>query len=364
MKIIRWLANYSKVQIFVITGSNIQFVWRDNFETSKDVVHAYELNMYDRCLVCVFVSIGMIQTEIGQMNGQLWERLIHAVYKNRYRSYQKMVASPGDFGLEGFVLKDGIVIQCYCPDDELPRNELNTKQVNKITKDLNKLSQYQTEIKQRLGDTKITQWIFVTPKIGKNSINAHARKKEKEIASLNLDIIDDDFMILVEDIDDYLREIREVQLAEGTKIDLLNNVETSVPEPELTTDYDKNISEKNEARCVVNGIYRHDRHEEVNNKTKKDFIHGYEILRELNKHSPDLYALICKLVNQYEVDVAEDSATWDDTPRALLEKIKNELLSRLEKDSYVSSAIEYSNLNEIVNHMVARWIAHCPLRIE
>ena len=102
----------------------------------------------------------------------------------------------------------------------------------------------------------------------------------------------------------------------------------------------------------------------MNNKTKKDFIHGYEILRELNKHSPDLYALICKLVNQYEVDVAEDSATWDDTPRALLEKIKNELLSRLEKDSYVSSAIEYSNLNEIVNHMVARWIAHCPLRIE
>ncbi|TOA28410.1 hypothetical protein CGK30_23380, partial [Vibrio parahaemolyticus] len=59
----------------------------------------------------------MFHTAIGPLDGDTWEGFIQAVFKKKYDNYQEMVASPGDLGIEGFVLHEGILIQCYCPDE-------------------------------------------------------------------------------------------------------------------------------------------------------------------------------------------------------------------------------------------------------
>ena len=73
------------------------------------------------------------------MDGDKWESLIQAVFKRKYDTYQEMLASPGDFGIEGFVLNEGIAIQCYCPYRQYDTAPLYEKQRDKITTDLHKL---------------------------------------------------------------------------------------------------------------------------------------------------------------------------------------------------------------------------------
>ena len=139
----------------------------------------------------------MIQTQIGAIDGDSWEELCQAVYKKRFSTYQEMVPSPGDWGIEGFVLGEGIAIQCYCPEEEYDTTTLHTKLVNKITKDLNKLNKYDQEISQRIGNDKIKQWIFITPRIAKNDLHYHARNKEQEVRNWGIGLIDANFTILL-----------------------------------------------------------------------------------------------------------------------------------------------------------------------
>lgn len=81
----------------------------------------------------------MINTDIGPLDGERWEALIQSVFKRKYDTYQEMVPSPGDLGIEGFVLGEGIVIQCYCPDEDYDTKTLHEKQRDKITRDIKKL---------------------------------------------------------------------------------------------------------------------------------------------------------------------------------------------------------------------------------
>ena len=131
----------------------------------------------------------MIQTEIGPMDGNTWDDICQIVYKKKYPTYQEMVPSPGDWGIEGFMLGSGLAIQCYCPEKEYDTATLHTKLVDKITRDIKKLLTYQNEIQKRIGAEKIRQWIFITPRIAKNDLHAHARSKEIEAISWGLVVV-------------------------------------------------------------------------------------------------------------------------------------------------------------------------------
>ncbi|KDC55777.1 hypothetical protein [Pseudoalteromonas sp. S3431] len=141
----------------------------------------------------------MIQTDIGPLDGNSWESLIQLVFKKKHDTYQEMIASPGDLGIEGVVLLDGIAIQCYCPNEDYDTKTLYQKQRDKITKDIGKLSINEKELVKHLGDCIIRQWIFITPRIAKHEIHAHARIQEKNVKEKKLEFISDDFQILIKD---------------------------------------------------------------------------------------------------------------------------------------------------------------------
>jgi hypothetical protein len=305
----------------------------------------------------------MIQTEIGPLDGDRWESLIQSVFKNKYDTYQDMVASPGDLGIEGFVLNEGIMIQCYCPDETYSAGILHDKQRDKITTDIKKLTKNKIEIAKHVGDCKISQWLFITPRIGKHDIHAHARKKEKEVKAEKLEFIADDFQILVKDIGHYINDIRQQQIVGGKQLTFSSASGEVITEPEFTTEYDDNIRDKNKIRSVINDVYKPKNHTRLNELTKKLYLDGYEILRRIFNESPELYERIAKLVNNFENDVEVDSMTWEDSPQKLVASVEGRLIDRFIKDSYIS-LIEHEDLVSITKHMVAKWIAECPMRIE
>lgn len=304
----------------------------------------------------------MIYTDIGALDGDRWEGLIQSVFKRNYDTYQEVVASPGDFGIEGFVLDEGILIQCYCPDREYDTKTLYEKQREKITRDLGKLKKYEKHISKLLGNSKIKQWLFITPCIAKHDLIAHARVKEEEIRAENISFLDEDCRILVKDLEHYRADILQLKIISGKKLSFSNPTGELITSPELTTDYDGNIAEKNQIRSIVRNEYDADCHNRLNNLTKKRYIQGYAILRNIHRNSPEIYERISKIVNRFEDDVEEQSSTWEGSPQKLLETIQDKLLIRFEKDPYVSK-IEYEDLDSIANHMISRWIAECPMRI-
>lgn len=305
----------------------------------------------------------MINTSIGPLDGNTWESLIQSVYKRKYSTYQEMIASPGDLGIEGFVLNNGIVIQCYCPSNEYDTKTLHEKQIAKITKDINKLSKYAPELEQHLGQTKIKNWIFVTPRFSKRQIHIHAREKEKEVLSKGLNFIDAEFKILVHDLGFYEQEIRQIQMINGEQLDFSSHTAVRIPEPELNTDYDNNISDKNEIRSYVRDRYLLVLHEKLNEDTKKSYLDGYDIFNDLYRQSPSLYERIVKVINNFEEEIEINCLTWEGTPNELIDYIREKLISRFEKDSFITDSVVHENLILITRHMISRWIAHCPMRI-
>jgi len=305
----------------------------------------------------------MIQTRIGTIDGDSWEELCQAVYKKRYSNYQEMVPSPGDWGIEGFILGEGIAIQCYCPEHEYDTATLHSKLVNKITKDLNKLYKYSKEISHRIGTDKIHQWIFITPRITKNALHSHARNKELEVKGWGLGIIDTDFKILIHDIGYYLPEFRQIQTLNNESMIFSEYDVEGLKKVENCTEYEINIDRKNGIRSFKGKEYNELTHRKLNEITTDRFILGDELIRRIEKQSPKLYESLSRVINQYESEVEEESLTWDDSPKALIEKVSSQLKERFDRDKSIFGVIVDSEVNEIVNHVVSKWIALCPLDI-
>ena len=83
----------------------------------------------------------MLKTEYGSFNGDSWEKICQMSFKLKYESevYFEVLASPGDYGIEGFT-RSGKAFQCYCPDENYSSEILYNKQRDKITKGGEKLS--------------------------------------------------------------------------------------------------------------------------------------------------------------------------------------------------------------------------------
>ena len=55
--------------------------------------------------------------------------------------------------------------------------------------------------------------------------------------------------------------------------------------------------------------------------------------------------------------------TWDETPQKLIALMEAKLIERFNQNRHIA-IIEHEDLVSITKHMLARWIAECPMRIE
>jgi hypothetical protein len=306
----------------------------------------------------------MIQTKYGTFNGDSWEELCQLIFKSKYmdRHYQEMVASPGDYGIEGFTKLDGVSFQCYCPDKHYTQKELYEKQRDKITKDLGKLRTFKNEIGSRLGSVKLREWIFVTPLITDNKLLKHAQSKQEEVIGWKLPIIDDNFKVILQDADFYAKEINKIQASRGKKITLFSSLDIASASPILnTTEYEENINRKNRVRCIFNGKYNEEKHLRLNAITSKKWLESDSLLKEVEKNASEIYFHVMRVISQYETEVEELCVTWQGEAEELINKVRDELAARI--GEAIPSLAE-PEIHRLSDQMTSKWLALCPLGIE
>lgn len=305
----------------------------------------------------------MFKSKYGPFNGGTWEDLCQQVFKKKFQvdGYQRIPASPGDFGLEGFTLKTGFGFQCYCPDKHYERKELYEKQRDKITADIGKLKTFQAELKNLLGDTKLTNWFFVTPEIDRNALLSHARSKEKEAKGWGLPFLADDFCILLHDGDDYLTEINEIRSAAGEALVFDDATPELAELTELKEVYEQNVHRKCEARLAPKKTSpRYTSHvHQLHTNTLSDFLEADGYFRKVSDSAPMVYVRLVRLINEYEKQVVTMAATWTDTAETLTDKIRDGLERRIVSD--LSPEFDETSACRVARLMIARWLAICEL---
>lgn len=305
----------------------------------------------------------MIQTKYGPFNGDTWEDLCQLIFKKKYEhlGYQQMVASPGDFGLEGFTLQTGKGFQCYCPDKHYTAPELYEKQRNKITTDVGKLKTYASQIAARIGDVQIRDWYFVTPEVEKNALLAHARSKEEEVRTWNVPILDPKFTIHLRDAEYFHKEINEIRSLNGEALDFDRSPPTLPPLDGPPEEYEANIRRKTEVRLVPKTGHTQGSNlfNKLYDQTQKAFLEHSALLKQIDDAAPTVYFKLIRLVSEYESIVLELGTTWNGSAEELVTQVREGLAERISRQ--LGPHIDETSASKIARHIVARWLAVCEL---
>jgi len=307
----------------------------------------------------------MFITNFGTFDGNSWESVCQICFKQKYGDeYSEVKASsPGDHGIEGFT-RSGKVFQCYCPNDNYSSDKLYEEQRDKITKDLGKLKIFEKQLKALLGDIKIKQWIFVTPKIDKNELIKHCTSKTNEFRKLTTEILEIDFEVLAQDAEFLLPHLK-VALQEVNPKVLFNG---------FSTDEDKINYKNTESSLVDNSNRKHKQRLENNtvsnieqkvdnftDRTIKHFLDGKEILHNWYNVFPSEYERFVKIVSQVEEKVEEECMFTTSNYNERYKEIQNMLESKLQ-DNF--SDLDKIMVTDLANHVIADWILRCPINFE
>ncbi len=303
----------------------------------------------------------MFKTKYGTYDGDSWEELCQQVFKSKYGpdGYQEMVSSPGDYGIEGFTKYSGMAFQCYCPDRNYPSDVLYEKCRDKITRDLKKLRQHSESIEKRLGETKISQWIFVTPEIHSNDLLSHARTKEQEVRNWGLNYLSDDFTVLLKDAVFFAREFHKINAVNGVALSFdTETPQLPILEPDTDEQYQSNIVRKSTDRLTASGNATPEKIRSLNEITFKKWLDFEATLKKIDDESPVTYQTLSRIINYYEGEIDELNITWTGTPEELISKIRKGLAERLDKEM---PTLAVATRQKIADQMISRWLAICTV---
>ena len=310
----------------------------------------------------------MIKTEYGSFDGDKWESICQMCFKKKYEneSYFEILASPGDYGIEGFT-RSGKAFQCYCPDEHYTQDVLYEKQRDKITIDLKKLKTYEKQLAKKLGGTLIEKWYFVSPMYSKNDIVDHCTKKRDEIRGMNLSIVDSiKFEVIPIDINSLKPEIHTFLKMSDMKIDI-NPIDQISDEEKLKWKDSKislveNAQLKHKMRFNISITSNIDK--KVDDLTEKSIIHfldGNSILNKWQIDYPDDYEKFIKIVSQVEELVIEE-CMFPTKDNNLRYKGFAELLENKIKEAF--SFLDETMIQSLCNQVMADWILRCPIKFE
>ncbi len=309
----------------------------------------------------------MLKTKYGQFDGNTWEEFCQQclIVKYQKEAYQKLSAWQGDMGIEGYT-RNGIVFQCYCPDEEYAPSMLYEKQRDKITTDLKKLKSREKDLKEYLGDTKIERWCFLTPIIKNKELIKHCKSKADEYKNEELDILSKNFDVLAYDIDFFLIEIPLLFPNQNSKKLEIQN-ENIVAESDMVEWKDQSINlvehaiRKHSLRLADNARNRESKVNSLTDNTIKDFLDGDFIIQKWAELYQSDYEKYQRIVGTFEKEVEEKCMVNTQDNNTLYDSIKSELK---EKFSLNFAYLDGLTIDKLVNRVVADWILRCPIDFE
>ena len=308
----------------------------------------------------------MIQTKYGEFDGNKWEAVCQVCFKSMYEqdSYQEIKASPGDHGIEGFTRK-GDAFQCYCPEKQYSQEELHDNIRDKITKDLKKLVTYQTELKSKFNGTKIRRWIFVTPNYERNQIIDHCAKKSQEYRQLGLEILDNEFDVLIYDIEFLTKYLPVALNSIGEKLFI-------EPDNIISQDIDtfKN-SGSEQAVNIINksiSIIENKEAASIDKKSEtlaksyiKQYLDGFSVVTKLQMRFKESHEKYLRNVDEMATHLEQKKILSDSSNKEFIEEINSEVRERINNEF---SELDPATRNRLSYFVVASWLADCPLRFD
>lgn len=265
----------------------------------------------------------------------------------------------GDGGMEAYRVDDGIVYQCYAPEDAFTISSQTEAQKGKIRDDVAKLVGKPIETMEILGDGyKIRRWVLLTPQYDDKELIKYARMKSKKIRDEEPrpPWCHDDFQIMIYND----RELFAPQLAtlNGMGVgDIRINVEDP-PHEEIEL-HGRPLEEKLRIKLLKHPQLAADAEmlEDYCEGTLFDYVYGKKHLEVLQSR----YGLA------YENVARRARATFRTLRRRSLDGSSPDLAELIDQlsASFRQDVPSLSPLacSEIAKHYISFWLIECPLRL-
>lgn len=304
-----------------------------------------------------------------QLDGKTWEELCISCYRIKYPNshFQEVPATyKGDGGIEGFT-KDGIVIQCYCPDDQnLSNDDLYEKQRDKVTNDINKLiSSENGKLFKSFGLTEIREWHFLVPEYKDRRILQHIEKKKQlvleKIKLKECEYISENFQTSIKVAPDLRIELYSLIRTQALAVKLnLQFRENSVSEwSDCDNEKVENIKRK---LLAINPQLssKPDAFSALLNTYMTAYLDGIELLKRIGINYPELRKDILDFANEFKKDVSSQTLLNSDHTlnAALFKQLGNEFEIKIAKQ------IEYLDQVSILTlktNLISSWLADCSM---
>ncbi|KUP25782.1 hypothetical protein [Paenibacillus sp. DMB5] len=305
------------------------------------------------------------------LDGKSWETLMNSCYRMKFQD-EHFTEIPavhgGDAGIEGFTRK-GRVYQCYCPEREYTDDELHDHLRDKMTKDIGKLTspKYADRLKG-LGVPVITEWHFVIPNYRDSRIISHAETKRKEVITLKhadpikYDYIDDNFIIVIKQAEDFKVEISKIVRTNLTDMQLNIAIHHTTAAPDWSQcDSEKVNNIKRKVKAVMGDIDDLDEdYNELVNMYVNSYINGIEIMKVLRVSYSEMYEEIFALEQSYKKQVF--SKTRMNTNSSINAQLFNEIMDDFQKKLEDFKYLNMASIMELKLDIISGWLADCSMQ--
>ncbi len=294
-----------------------------------------------------------------------WEELCDSCYSIRYPSKWTKTPSAylGDCGIEGFT-DDGIVYQCYFPEQNYSNDELYEHQREKLTDDVKKIVSDKNiaRLQSVLGTVKIKEWHLVVPEYKDIRILQHAHKKEQEILSIaqkdptKYFHIDPSFKIKVMQEKNFIQEICQTIRANNNKIKLHLETADDIDYSSCDVDKVKNIRRK---LLAIQPTISLETLNQLVDIYIKFYMDGIEVLNNLRIELPAEHAELYGLLNAYKsnVEIQTKLNANSSLNKEIFDKITSEFMNELDS----LGIFDRTTIHELKNEIIAGWLADCSM---
>jgi hypothetical protein len=266
----------------------------------------------------------------------------------------------GDGGLEAFRLDDGVVYQCYAPEDVFNNKGLTTAQKGKISRDIKTLKDKPQQTQEILGEAyRIRRWVLLTPEFDDKDVLKHARKIEKELLRVPHPAwCAEDFRIVVTtDAEMFPDELGRLNASSQATIRLM------VDEPtieQVEREVDPGIVERLSQKLCVNAMLaaNPDELDGYRSETLLDYVYGKRQLAALEDRYGSTYSVVQSRAKNIFKSLNRAMAGFDGGPAGVA-AIENELAEGLMNDLPSLSPV---TCEDLARHFIADWLINCPLR--
>ncbi len=258
----------------------------------------------------------------------------------------------GDLGLEAFS-HDGSVYQCYAAQEPISIPECYAKQRDKLTADLAKLRAKSTDLAGLLGAVVIKRYVFMVHRHDARQLITHANVKAAEVVGWGLPFIAADFYIVIETLDNYAVEQKELHAVPAPIVEA-----TPVDDEFASIWAESNMSLMDTAAAKLEKIIPSDNtRAAVLSSLLNQYLEGDNALEKLKATSPDSYQAVLRSRSSKEGMLVLEHPPTEQDSHANLKIIADELSVELRGTANLDKA----TADKFAWAAVTDWLMRCPL---